>query len=456
MADDNTSTGPSLQQVVDSPNFYSLPRGEQFKVLRTFPSFSGMPLHEQGSALAKLQQQHAGSYGAGETPEQQQDKGPGFWSTIGSRLAGGVSAMAHPVESAVNAGVSSAAQVAKGAGLVKKGEVSEGLGRIAGGVLPFSGPQAIQAGEEFGEGKTGAGAADALLAILPFMREPLMRAGGSIKAMTEPLSGVEDGVSAPKAKTPSLVDTAKTGASRIKIPFLVKLAIKRIPGGSTALHILENLAPEEAADAAQKYQAAHGKLPETWEERVRAANEYAAYKKADAKLIEQPKPLTPKAQAAADEAAKAKKIADAAARYRAESGPPKRFDKSQVKPANVPEGTTVKHAAPEVGKPRPKLKPKTEATGATKVTEAPDDEVVKAGKLHRTFVNNVNARLGPKLKSAGITPEQVESMTPAELKRLTGHTFTEPKFDAEGERLNAHRGHTVGTQELAKWMRDNP
>ena len=82
---------PTLKDVLDAPAFYGLPRGEQFKALRSFPEFQGLPLKEQGTFLAKAQQQYAGTTNVAPSQGPAPTGLKGFASGISQGAAGTVS-----------------------------------------------------------------------------------------------------------------------------------------------------------------------------------------------------------------------------------------------------------------------------------------------------------------------------------------------------------------------------
>jgi hypothetical protein len=108
---------------------------------------------------------------------RQQSPDAGFWSVAGEALKNGPKALmdfisGHPLaeyDAKLNANAHEAQQ------LREQGRPVEGTARLVSGFLPGSGDEAVAAGEEFGAGHPRAGAAHAVMALLPFAAEGVPR-----------------------------------------------------------------------------------------------------------------------------------------------------------------------------------------------------------------------------------------------------------------------------------------
>jgi hypothetical protein len=98
------------------------------------------------------------------------DQDPGFWSTIGDALKNGPTRFmdfitGHPIQQLSERG-KAMGDAAKEAW--KRGDHSTAIGLGLASMIPGAGDEAVAAGNEFGSGHTGAGAAHTALALAPF------------------------------------------------------------------------------------------------------------------------------------------------------------------------------------------------------------------------------------------------------------------------------------------------
>jgi len=155
----------SPSEILSDPAFQALPLGEQLTVMKTAdPNFAALPAKEQGTVIATARQKSLG-YG------QEQAKDPGFWKTLGSDIASIPGGIVHAVTSPIETGKAlvnaQTGELRKARDAWNQGDLVTAGARGLAGLLPIVGPAAAQAGEDFGEGRPGAGAAHALELLGP-------------------------------------------------------------------------------------------------------------------------------------------------------------------------------------------------------------------------------------------------------------------------------------------------
>jgi hypothetical protein len=160
------------QQILSDPTFHSLPLGERLKVMRTVdPNFAALHPKEQGTVLYQAAQNYHPTPTGEAGPDDE-----GFLSTLGSdifHLPLSLLRMANPVTASQDVVHGMKDLGGKALTELHSGNIPGALGYGTAAAVPFIGPQAAQAGEEFGAGQYGQGSAHALEALLPFLHEPV-------------------------------------------------------------------------------------------------------------------------------------------------------------------------------------------------------------------------------------------------------------------------------------------
>jgi hypothetical protein len=471
--------------VIDAPDFYGLPAGEQFKALRSFPEFSGLPLKEQGTFLAKSVQQFRGTDKTGDKP-----KDAGFFSTLGHDIASIPGALAatgtgEPGDTR-KPGILPAIGAAQHAEF-EKGRtaptVLERAGHTLAGAIPVIGPMAAGIGEEIAGGQYGQAGAHAVELAAPGVLKdvPVGKIGRALKATVGKgaAEGVSNGANA----------AAKIAGKLPEIHPVAKFLAKRIPGVGTTLDLLEVLkkqygpaldgVPKTGRDelAYQLFEEKHGSVPKSALDRVTAIKEMKT-ELAGTKAAK-PESVTPirrgieqdlykekhgKFPETAQERVRAIREYNRAVRSKAAKG----AGAAGAAGAGTPEATPPVETAPKtteekIAAGRSSTKPTVQVRAGTGTPPAPRAEQVPEpsrdeealGRAHQGFAADVNARMGGKLLAKGLTPDQVMQMSEDEFYKAVGpdRKFRGKLDPATGKPTSTHRTFEQGRNDVAAWMK---
>lgn len=179
--------------------------------------------------IASLSDEGFASFTAGLQPPLSQDD-PTFWSVMGGFLRNAPTqfmefASGHPVQSMWESAGDKAERTKEA---IANKDYSTAFGTALSAMIPGSGDEAVVAGEEFGSGNTGAGAAHSLIALAPFLYRPAVQATPRVarpvgRAVTTTGKAIQGGT---LGGLEAFLDAKKTGA-----PALIGSGLGWLMGG---------------------------------------------------------------------------------------------------------------------------------------------------------------------------------------------------------------------------------